>query len=449
MERDSKLRSIWQRIRTIFGFGTEGTPPDPLREFVYLDEVSVMSLLASQEQHGALIEQLTESESHSLTSEVKGSLDVPSVSFGSSSASSEESSTQVLRKMTIQSRFKQLRQKTIAQFVELTPTAVSQPSEAIHMPGDLDLLRSRRQILAPSDLHRGILIEAQCRVSTDAIFQFSTVMKILRDVLEENKDLATSVEDQIGDIVAMDRLFSSLLEGLVPIRATLTDYEWVNVSGSPHLVHSSVLGQVTSALGVRSHPVVVAGVAERGLFWKDLRRTMFPHGDYVVFARIATSGLLDEWIPIKMEEVLVGIFPEFGEHLAPIRHIASRAIADGLPSDLNALRSEEVVVSFADRLAEYHKTVVPAELSEKIRANAPSSDSWLQDTSLRREILGEVQSQLEAQLGLEATDSAIASDIRLDVSRRVDPATSVTHDHSASLDRDKKFLHCEFIAMYW
>src|SRR5262245_4561058 len=82
-----------------------------LREFVYLDEVSVYSLRASQV--GLIVTELTDTQATSLQSEVSSGLGVSGplkAEIGSKIHESESRSSQVLRKAIIQTTFSDLRE---------------------------------------------------------------------------------------------------------------------------------------------------------------------------------------------------------------------------------------------------------------------------------------------------------------------------------------------------
>src|ERR1700684_3880316 len=82
----------------------------PLREFVYLDEVSVFSLIASR--LGPVANEVTASESNFLRSEVGAnagaSAGLVGTEISSSVASEMTSGSQVMRKATVESTFREL-----------------------------------------------------------------------------------------------------------------------------------------------------------------------------------------------------------------------------------------------------------------------------------------------------------------------------------------------------
>ena len=76
------------------------------REFVYLDEVSVYSLLASHKS--GVADTFTESDTASLTTDVGGSLGAAGTGVNVGFGSHQTQSSQVVRKATVQSHFREL-----------------------------------------------------------------------------------------------------------------------------------------------------------------------------------------------------------------------------------------------------------------------------------------------------------------------------------------------------
>ena len=97
-----RLRKRWHSAAS--------TQNEPLREFVYLDEVSLYSLVASQV--GLIVTELTETQASSFQSEFNASLGlsgpIAKAELGSRMQSAQSQSSQVLRKSVVQSTFKQL-----------------------------------------------------------------------------------------------------------------------------------------------------------------------------------------------------------------------------------------------------------------------------------------------------------------------------------------------------
>ena len=161
---------------------------EPLREFVYLDEVSVFSLLASR--IGALATDFTQSESSSLTSEVKGSAGVgaPLAKANVSSAikTGQSSGTQVMRKSTVQSTFKELYSYVRDSLVLGPPTEDEKPPSTPRLD-DLagEAGNASSWVVDVAQLKRGQLLEVEVELDADESFRASTIMSTLLEFIEE------------------------------------------------------------------------------------------------------------------------------------------------------------------------------------------------------------------------------------------------------------------------
>ena len=308
-----------------------GTP----REFVYLDEVSVYSLLASRK--GAIATEFTESQTASLNSEVGGArgggFGVTKAEVRSRIEAAQSRTSQVLRKATVQTSFKELHDLERprlglagARDNSGTPNVRSRSD----LEQDLDLHLSAGHVIAPQTLCRGGLIEVEVLLEADPIFRVSAIITTIREILEENLQLF-SVENvgQLAEMRAIGRLLESLLGDLVPIRGTLVDFRVAEIGGREYLVHRDVFDQFDEPGDATPCDVVVVGVAERDLFWKDIRRVLFSGNRFTVFCRLGGEGLQDRWRPIKLMDVLHDIHPVFGEQIGHLGETALYAMEGG------------------------------------------------------------------------------------------------------------------------
>ena len=160
-----------------------GTP----REFVYLDEVSVYSLLASRK--GAIATEFTERQTASLNSEVGGSMGggfgVTKAEVRSRIEAAQSRSSQVLRKAIVQTSFKE--------FHDLERPGLGLAGARDHsgppnvrsrsdLERDLELHPSAGHVIAPQTLGRGDLIEVEVVLEADPIFRVSAIITTIREI---------------------------------------------------------------------------------------------------------------------------------------------------------------------------------------------------------------------------------------------------------------------------
>ena len=269
-----------------------------LREFVYLDEVSVYSILASRK--GAIPTEFTENQTASLHRDVGSSIGIGTgfinTRLDSKLHASELRGSQVLRKSIIQASFKELYE------IEQTALALSPLGgncvPTVHAIPDLESRLGREPkdpwLVDPQTIRRGDLMELQVELEADPIFRMTSIITTLRELMEDNEHLfGNEIAAKLPEMRSLARVLDGLLVGLVPIRGRLVDYRWTNIASRDVLVHQLLLDQLSPDTSLTVYPAFVVGVAQHDLFWKDIRRVLFSQAQYTVFCRIAVKS---KWV---------------------------------------------------------------------------------------------------------------------------------------------------------
>ena len=305
-----------------------------LREFVYLDDVSVQSLLVSR--LGGLPEQIRESRSSSRATDLGAKADAHVAGISAHHHNNNAQGYEVLSRATIQSAFKTLYEGERGNFV-LGTKATGDPSRGgglQDLAGHVDALKRDHWLIDPSEGRRGDLFEAEVEIDADAIYQMAEVITTLGDIAEPIPKLSADVKtDAIKDIRAVARVLDGLLTGLVPIRGRLVDYSTMRIGDREFLVHRKLLEEIAGDATVQVHPVFVVGVAERELFWRDIRRVVFSGARHTLFGRLTTSGITDRWQPLKAADVISAVVPDFEAVIAELARVAEGAMGGGGPAN--------------------------------------------------------------------------------------------------------------------
>lgn len=332
-----------------------------------MDEVSVFSLLSSRVEGVAA--EFTATQSNSLTAEIGGTT-AANAGFAKSEVhtraeASQSAGTQVLRKATVQSTFRELYQSI-------------QPDLALGMP-PTDLPALTADVLADavhagvatsvSELRRGHLIEIEVQLDAEAIFHLTTVMETFLELANElPAQLVPDIRGQLGEALAMNAVMSKLLVGLVPLRGRATGHAVVATERGEWLVDRRILPQIDGA-DVRELDVVA--MAEAPLFWKDLRRILFGGSRYTMLCRISKDGLQDEWNPVKLADTVRRFMPDVADQLGQaqrgiLEHLEPAAVAASQPND--AERMHDALRRYAGLLADHHgRDWHPSELESAAR----------------------------------------------------------------------------------
>ena len=452
----------WRRRRN--HTRSQPTSTEPLREFVYLDEVSVYSLLASRKSGVAT--QFTDSQTASLNSELGGSLNIGFGGIGSKvdskTQSGQSQASQVIRKATVQNSFKELHdleKDNLALGALAEPDLLTIESHS-DIESDFETLAKGKWIIDVGSINRGDLLEANVELEADPLFRMTTVITTLYELMADRPDIFGTVPaKQIEEANSIGQVLDRLLAGLVPIRGRLVDYEATNFGGKDILIHRSVKEKFESICTEDFQPVYVTGVAHQGLFWKDIRQILFSESQYRVFCRLATTGLKEDWQPVKVVDLFEGIIPEFKEAIEGASEIARQMMkGSGKVETIGQLQNGDLgrglVEEYVHLLEDFHhKCINPHTMEYRIAPVVPLGD-WYASVSERRSVFDVVTTLVDAELRTETPGETRLS-LRNKVLEEIDPgetsliATLTQSVESPIKTQSERFLDTEIVAIYW
>lgn len=435
-------------------------PEGPLREFVYLDDVAVYSLIASRK--GAIASEFSDSETESLNAELSagvgggGSFGLPSAQVGSALRSESVRSSQVLRKAIVQATFKELRETESSSLLRLGgdllgPTPAVSLDQLVNDPS----LRSEGWVVDLSSAERGCVVEAEVHLEADPIFRTSAIVTTVREILSENAALFSSDElKNLGQLSAAGGMLESLLVGLVPVRGALVNYCVVDADGADLVVHRSLMQSSPALAELPRRDAVLVGVTERDHYWKDIRRVLFNQSMYTVFARLASSGLQPDWQPVKLVDLLRDVAPALGELVAGLGSGFLETVSEAAASAEHASTPGEaqlLLTEYLERLAAIH-SVEHIEPSLLASVEAMATPAVLGDVDKRRPILKGLTSEFD-RVHMTETSAEVQALIREAVLGRLgwgsptppSPTVPVTLRPQAR----PSFIHAELVAVYW
>ena len=442
------------------------------REFVYLDDISVLSILASRT--GSIATEFTETHTASRSSEFNKSLGVglgvAKANIGSRTQAGQVDASQVLSRAIIQSSFKDLYdiERSGLALLPAVPDQLPTINSTSDLKGLLDSSEGSALLIDPHTLHRGELLEVEVELEADPIFQMATIIKTVLELMEENRELLEGADTaQLPEIRSVVRLIESLLADLVPIRGRLVDYAWIRICGRDVLVLQSLLCRIPIEERPKVNPVLLVGVAQRDLFWKDIRRVLFSQARYTVFCRLATGGLEEKWSPVKMAEIFSGIASDFDEiiqglggDLKSALNRSMRSATTGTTTDApptvyseDAQRQEPLLRKYAESLAAYHNCDIEPAGIEALTRGVSRARNWLDSVDGYRPVFAEVTKSVDDSLGVE-TPLEVASKLRSEALGRsvreetLELAGSVATGNPPE-PRCERFLDSEIIAIYW
>jgi hypothetical protein len=324
-----------------------------IREFVYLDEVSVFSLLASKD--GMVATEVTDAHASTLMAET-------SASYGASGGvlradatakaqASDSRSTQVLRKAIVQSTFRDLYHR-VRDTLVIAPAPADERAPQFGAVDDLKPDGSRIWILDPSDFRRGQLIELTVELEAEPLFQARTVVSTFLDIFEQDQALfGVANVAELADAAVLSRMIEKLGAGLVPLRAKARDYVVVTkADGTELIAHRDVVSNLGPTVEIA--PLYLVGVATETLFWKDIRSVVFASAEFQVLARVLRPDLQSSWTPLKLVDVLARVAPQFHDVLETMNSTVLDAIAQGAAANDGSGQARLVLTEYAELVAD-------------------------------------------------------------------------------------------------
>ena len=319
----------------------------PLREFVYLDAVSLHSLLVSQ--NTTIPENVSEAIIRADEAELKGGISTDALLAKAEATAryqtSNSNNVQSSRKAVIQTLFKEFRDLNLD--FKFAPSD-DDPKPPLTREAITD---TDDPAIAQPDtaLKRGALVEIEVTLAVDPVFKLGTMMTewtaMVDDVptMVSSREALTSLEEVRPVMKVLDRL----LAGLIPIKATAVNYVVAEIDGQEYVVHKNAIVE----LGIVTRPLKVVGVTEHLGYWKDIRRILFSEGRFTMLCRIARDGVQQSWTPVKLADVFTDIAPELVQQINSIERFGPKSVTSSALQDheesaiVNALRiyKEELV----------------------------------------------------------------------------------------------------------
>ena len=420
-----------------------------LREFIYLDDVSIYSLLASR--LGPIAHETTETASHGLETEaggkVSGNVFVTQAESSVRALSTRSRGAEVLRKSNVQASFKELVELEQDRLVLRDKRTVKGGAIALR---DISQTRTElavdRLVIPTEELRRGRLIEVEVQLDVEPIYRMNAVLSSMIGIANSSPELFDAPTRAVfKQGRAVEVALHGLLGGLVPIRARIPDYVVQMVAGQETIVHEQILSGSDRAAAI---PIRLVGVAEEALFWKDVRRVLFSGGRYTVLARVGAPGVQQSWNPVKLAHVLESFVPGFGDHMNQMSTMALQQGAKKPGSKTSAHFVGPAVSALLDILRESPGVVVSPEVmsaAEIVVHRYADVPYTLQSVRIACD---ELVDAVSPSLPDKPNRTEIAR-LRQRAQESIGGASATESEDDQGTTRSERFLDCELIAIYW
>lgn len=414
--------------------------PD-LKEFVYLDETALISLLSSTT--GGITQQQTTSQKQRILSSITGSLGP----IGASVGGEELQSTEAVQKYVIQSNFKELyeihkKNLAISDHAELQPNI-----DAIAVEDtDLEFLQ---QEYSPETqtISRGRLIEVDATLRSSEIYEYFQVFDAFEDIVgsfSTEEEFQQQLREQgvsTDEIAMILELMDILMAGLIPIECKVSNY--VACGDNNDVI---IKKEWASGRDVESEDFYLAGFIDEDNLWQEPSRVLFSENEFTVYARLDSPSPGKDWSRLKLVDILNSVFPDAAQEIENLPSSFSDSDSSGNDSS-----------DFEDTVREYLETI-------ESQADGTFPDGAIDDTigSLedpivvdsygeKEDTLQEAEEALENQLPDHDLDHYLQN-IPRKRSEFLEEQSNEARDLGrlpTSQEDDKIYLETNFIAIYW
>jgi len=410
---------------------------DDLREFVYLDEISVRSLLASTGEGGIVSETVDEE----MRRRRSGSSVGGSVSAGPASVNakvSEESEQQETRIETrnydlIQSKFTRLYKSNVVEkklSLDQIPTEDGSAEEPF--PG-----------LAVSDLSRGDVVELRVNLRANLLFRLYRTIDYFADSFEEQIDSETE---------EMLELIGSSLGNRIPVVGQAVDYKVVGEDEEKTIKRSD---QLDSDEEEKAEDLEVVTLLNLDSLWVDPIQTLFNNDRFVIYCRVEDVDI-ERWYPLKVTRAINSLSKpaaknlnqEFRRGLEETRSQLSELQNFTDWSNDSAMQWNQDIQRYSESLEdEYGQSVSEDELEQLILETMATVDlgDEVSQTAQRKRVLNAYTDAFIEMFDLDPIDTEKRQELRPDSTDSTQSGGVVSSTNEENAFR----IEANTVALYW
>jgi len=432
---------VWEKL------GRTSLPP--LREFVYMEEDTVISLLASTT--GGITEQQTTGQKKRISSSITGNLGVSQAGVKSSVGAMKEESSEVVRQYVIESNFKELYDMREDELVvsDNSELDIDNPSVIGNGVDDEDDISVSDT--TTEELERGDLIEVDVELGSAEVFDYYRVIQAFDDIFEtisSKSELREQLDAQdlsSEEIAMVIELMEILMADLIPIVGTAKNY--VVAEDSEVIVDK----MWADKKGIDYEELDIVGFVDEDNLWLDPTRVLFDNAEFTVYARVDDPLVQGEWMPMKLLDVVDKVIPGVGDDIKNLPDAFSDVEAEGETSLRTTGSQLPIQSSFREDLSGYID-----EIEAEFDLDIDDAD---RETIVDE--LGEEQKnvavdrrmdafeEVESKLGSKDYDVQVDGDLRAELVSRLWRDDEVDLEESEETEEDGYYLETSFVAIYW
>ena len=362
----------------------------------------------------------------------------------------DSSESQVVRKALVQSSFRRLINLERTRLLMSSADRAPEPARPTSLKSLLTDATYRAFVIEPDDLSRGRLLETTVELEADPVFEVATAAGVVLDVVKSNPELFGGALTELQNVAGAYRVLDQLLSGLVPLRGRCVDWVCIVHDGRQVIVRSSLVPpNGTDEFEVI--PLCIVGVAQRDLFWTDIRRVVFSRSRYQVLCRVGRDGVHEQWTPIKLADVFRSLAPNLAVEWDNAGDVMMRAIADSvsIAGATESAHEYPVLERFARELAKAYggdEATAAAATVATVSGDAASATAVDGRDAFRKvaKVVGELLDvEIDGAVIADTRSRVVTATFRGEADQR--PSTGAAPTRS----QPTRYIDAEMVAIYW
>jgi len=411
---------------------------DDLREFVYLDEISVRSLLASTGEGGIVSETVDEE----MRRRRSGSSAGGSVGVGPGSVNAGVSEEREHQETKIETRNYNLIQSKFTRLYK--SDAVERKLSLDQIPIEEESVEEEFLGLTISDLKRGDVVELRVNLKANLLFRLYRTVDYFDEAFEDQIDSETE---------EMLELIDSSLGNRIPVVGEAVDYKVVEREEGEKKIKRS--DELSNDKKENIENLEVVTLLNLDSLWADPIRTLFNNDRFVIYCRVEDVDI-DRWYPLKVTRAINSLSKpaakslnqEFRRGLEETRSQLSELQSFTDRSVDSALQWSKDIEEYTESLEDECDQNVSEDEQEQLMQEAMGTvdlGNKVSQTAQRKSILEDYTDAFIKMFGLDPISAEKRQELRADASRSIQSGRVLS-----SSDEDEAFrIETNTVALYW
>jgi len=378
---------------------------DNPRQFIYLDDLSVESLLASKGE-GGITSQVTKEKSNEESEELRGDIGGSIGGIGSKVSASKmqrnaNRTASVNHFNLVQSQFTRLHNSDRIKFRTLDKESNIE------------------------DVERGDILEIEANISVNKLYRTSKTFEYLDDLFP----------DEIGEnhqIRSVMEKLSSLFEDSIPIVGKATSLDMAKN------------GDIKENYDP-DNPLTFVGNLKHELLWTDPANSLYGEEEFIVVCRVKAVKEDENTKSLKISEIIEPLMPKTADSFEEEMEKAVNAMETQISEydAINTNQGESFLAKYSQELQKRYVEIGKEENKKLLQTTLQESGEFnnQSEKQYKKSLTEEFTDSYE-----EKTSTTIEPEERLEIREKIRTENS---DANTETEGSEKVVESEIIAIYW